>query len=305
MLFLGIDGGGTKTKVYIIDENKKILYEGIGGPSSLDTVNNKKTVESIEEAILPFLNNNKNIIFDSVFAGCGGVTDDNDAKILTELLNKISGINKNTIRVGKSDMVNALYSGLEENGITLISGTGMVAFGNNNGITWRSGGYGYKEGDLGSGYDLGINAIRAVARAVDKRIPTTSFTKELIDKYNLKTQKDVVNWIDKLYDKRTLIASLAPYVTKHATNGDKIAYKICDNSTTELANCVYAVYKECGFKNTTLVIVGSIGNNDGVFGKLLNKKLKKLMPKLKIISPKVDPGYAAALLALKEYNKRR
>ena len=69
LLFLGIDGGGTKTKVFVINELKEILYEGTSGPSSLDTVTNEVTVSNINLALYEFFNNDKfkNTIFESVF----------------------------------------------------------------------------------------------------------------------------------------------------------------------------------------------------------------------------------------------
>lgn len=41
--FIGVDGGGTSTRACLIDENKKILGIGKGGPSSIDTVTSEVT----------------------------------------------------------------------------------------------------------------------------------------------------------------------------------------------------------------------------------------------------------------------
>ena len=37
-LFLGIDGGGTKTAVCLIDDKMNIIDQAVSGPSSYDTV---------------------------------------------------------------------------------------------------------------------------------------------------------------------------------------------------------------------------------------------------------------------------
>ena len=55
MYFLGIDGGGTKTKVVIINNNKDILYESVAGPSSVDTVTSQETLDAIKNCIKRFL----------------------------------------------------------------------------------------------------------------------------------------------------------------------------------------------------------------------------------------------------------
>lgn len=48
----------------------------------------------------------------------------------------------------------------------MISGTGMIAYGYNPaGISARAGGWGPALGDCGSGYDIGAEVLKAVARA--------------------------------------------------------------------------------------------------------------------------------------------
>lgn len=304
MLFLGIDGGGTKTKVMVLDGQRNILFEGISGPSSLDTVDEKTTVDHINQALSNFIEENGDTVFTAVFAGLGGIASDKEKKRLFELLLQVKGVDHTTKRFAGSDMENALASGLYfEEGMTLIAGTGMVAYGRNkSGVTHKAGGLGFKEGDLGSSYDLGINAIRAAARTLDNRYISTPFTDEVIRHINVTTANDIVHLMDAWHTERTTIASLAPIVTKHANLENQYAMKICDSSCHELALSINAVQSIIKLPNPQLVIVGSLGNADGYFKKQLHMHLKSYIPNITITSPKVDPAFAAALLAMYNFN---
>lgn len=68
-------------------------------------------------------------------------------------------------------MVIALAGGCScRPGIVMIMGTGSVAYGENGKRNHKCGGWGWKEGDPGSAYDLGISAIRTMIRAYDGRL---------------------------------------------------------------------------------------------------------------------------------------
>lgn len=305
MYYLGIDGGGTKTKVFVIDESEQILYEGDGGPSSIDTVSKDETIKSINDATNNFFNNHPNAKFKTVFAGLGGVPDEASQDKLYQILLEINGVDKSSNIIARSDMENALASGLcFDEGITLIAGTGMVAYGKNQqGLTARAGGLGYKEGDLGSSYSLGFMALQMVARTLDGRYEPTLMTISLSKDLNLTTPAEVANLFEKWHTERTLVASLAPYVTKYANLGDHLAIKIADKMAYELALSVDAVDKKLQIPKPTLVVVGTLGNIDGYFKNKLHEIILSNNQNIKIISPIVDPGYAAALLALKANKK--
>lgn len=297
--FLGIDGGGTKTKSIIINEKKEIVYEGQGGPSSLDTVSNYKTLESINQSLEKFFKNNNNIIFKAVFAGLGGILDEEYEITLSNLLTHIKGVNDETIVVGKSDMENALYSGLcFFEGMSLIAGTGMVCFGKNKqGDTKKTGGLGYKEGDFGSSYDLGKKCLQALARSSDGRYEKNDFTDEIANLLNVSTPSDVARVCEELYEDRTRVASFAPIVTKHANLGNIYATKIVEDATYELALCIKTVYKYLKLDKTKLVIVGSLGNSSGLFRDRLLDKIKLISNNIEVIKPVIDPAHAASIMA--------
>lgn len=299
--FLGIDGGGTKTKVCIIDETLTLIAYGSAGPSSIDTVSNDVTVSNIQSAIdQALLAHPKITRFVSVFGGLGGIVTENDKHHVQTLLRSLSQVSDDTTIRIENDVINALASadrGLE--GIVLISGTGMNCFGiDSHQSTYKAGGWGFKEGDAGSGYDLGYHAIKSMIRSFDGRYPMTEFSKAIASAVGLKQAEDIIGVMDRLWGDRTTIASLAPLVTKAANDGDLLAQKIIDDATDELALAVKTVYEHLIFVQPFVCVVGSLGNSEGYFKTQLQKKIKTINPEIELVAPKEDPAFAAAKLAV-------
>jgi len=303
--YLGIDGGGTKTKISIIDENENLLFENIVGPSSIDTVSNSTTLNSFKDALTPFLQSNPNVIFDSVLVGIGGIVFDEDSHTVETIIRLLPQIGDLTIVCARSDMETALFSGGNYDfGIALICGTGMVAYGRKGNRTHKSGGWGFKEGELGSAYHLGREAIRYSIRCLDGRLPSDSFSDEIRETIGLNDSSDIIQTIDKYYGQRHLTAQLAKIVTNHANLGNESAKRSIDTATYELALAVKGVYKALDYDNTTLVIIGSLGNSEGYFKRKLHDNILDISNSIKIIEPIYDPSFAAALMAKKFLEER-
>lgn len=299
-LFLGIDGGGTKTKVTIIDEHENLLYEYTSGPSSIDTVTKKETYQNFYEALNPYFIKHPNHLIKSVFAGIGGIIFKKDCQLVEKLIKALPFIADDAVVVARNDMENALYSGkCFDEGISLICGTGIVAFGKDKNNSHKASGWGYKEGDLGSAFHLGTEAIRYVVRVFDGRYDIDDFANEVAMIVKMSKAEDIINVMSSYYDNRTKTAALAPIVTKHANLGNMHAKRIIDYATDEAALAVKAVYQKLNFNHKTCVIVGSLGNAKGYYQDELKKKIIAIDSHMQIIEPLIDPSYAAAIMAKK------
>ncbi len=294
--YLGIDGGGTKTKVIVINELEEIVFENVSGPSSVDTVSREETLKAFLDSLKGL---NKEITFKACFAGLGGIVFNHDKETVISLMKELPQVNSDTILKAENDMHNALYSGLLfDEGIALIAGTGMVAFGKDlDGKEAKCGGWGYKEGDLGSAYSMGKRALRYMIRAYDGRYEIDDFAKEIALKVGLKRPEDIIKIMNELHLNRTAVADLSRIVNKYANAGNEYASIIADKMTDELVLAVSGVLKQLNLKEKRLVVVGSLGNLDGLFKTLLHKKLKELDPNITILKPEIDPALAAALMA--------
>lgn len=296
--YLGIDGGGTKTKAVIIDHNENLLFENTSGPSSIDTVDSKTTYENIYKAILPFIKKHDKVKFKGVFIGLGGIVFDEDCDFVETLVSQLPQVDEETFIVARNDMYNALYSADNfDQGMTLICGTGMVAFGKKGSQTHKASGWGYLEGELGSSYHLGREAIRHCIRAYDKRLKLTDFAKDIASEIHLEKATDIIKITNEYHDQRTKTAALAPIVTKHANQDNPYAIEICNKAISEITLAIKAVYKTLNFDKIHLVIVGSLGHAKGYFTNKLNQSIKSISSDINIIKPVLDPALAAAKAA--------
>ena len=300
MYHLGIDGGGTKTKSCIKDKDGHTLYMGVAGPSSIDTVTLDETLNAIIETYNDFIKTNKDIRFSSVCIGLGGIISKDDKFKVKTMAKKLPGVSTKTKIDIKNDMEIALGSGLLfDEGMVLICGTGSVAFGKDkSGHQHKAGGWGYKEGDSGSSYDLGLKSLKHVIRALDGRDVKTLFTKAVMKHIHMKNPSDFIHILDEKYLDRTWIAGLAPLVTKYALRHDLNAINIVDEATNDLCDLISAVYKKLDEKSYALVVVGSLGHAKG-FKHVLNQKFNTRFPNIKVIQPVIEPCEAAAMIAIK------
>ncbi len=307
MYYIGIDGGGTNTRVCILNEQGKIIGIAKAGPSSIDTVDIHTTIDHFKQAIDEvFIKNNLiNPTIKSIFIGLGGILTEESKKIVKKHINNLEYIKDDTIITVENDVYNALLGGnAMRAGICLIAGTGSVAFGmDEKGKTHRAGGYGYQEGDLGSSYDLGKRTLQHIARTFDKRIENTDFSTEVLEYLKINNVTELMNVIMKFHENRTLTASLAPFVTKYADLNNQYACKICDEATDELVLCVESVYQNLNLENKEVAIVGSLGNTKGYFNQQLINKLKNIAD-FKIHGPLIDPVVGSAYMAYKNDGKK-
>jgi len=300
MYVLGIDGGGTKTAVAILDENGNLVGVGVSGPSSVDTVSIETTKNSINEAIRQVISED-NIEIQSVFAGLGGIACLDHEKEVMQAIRDLPYIKKDANIVVKNDVVNALAGGLATRcGIAIIIGTGAVAYGMDElGNTWRSGGYHFKEGDAGSAYDLGFQALKAMARAMDGRFEKTAFTDELQEVLGVVDFISAVKVYDEYFNDRTKTAQLAKLVTKYADLGNLVALNIVETATDELALLIKAVDNHLQIQNKEVAIIGGLGNADTIYKKRFIEKVKMINSNFHVHQFLLDPVIGAALMALK------
>lgn len=302
--FLGIDGGGTKTKVFVIDENKTELYQGVAGPSTVDQVSKINSIKAINDALLGF---KEKITFSAVFAGLGGIQSPSEEKDFAKEMIKINGCDKNTKFYARNDSYNALATSLSfDEGISLISGTGMNCFGvDKQGNYHFAGGLGFKEGDLGSAFSLGFLAMRSLARVLDGRTEKTKMHEDLIQITGVDNTFKIKDFFNNFTENRTNIASLAVTVNKHADKGEQEAIRICDLGATELGKCVKAVLNHINLDKKTVTIVGGLGNSLGYYRTRLIDEILKVDKDITVLAPKIDPGLAAAYLALHYYEHNK
>jgi N-acetylglucosamine kinase-like BadF-type ATPase len=120
----------------------------------------------------------------------------------------------------------------------------------------RAGGWGYLFGDEGSGYAIGVAALRAIMQAYDGRGPATLLTNFVLERRGLSSPQELIRNIYGSESPRLEVASLADLVEQAVGQGDEVAIGILDEAARELARTVAVIYPKLGASVSQLVITG-------------------------------------------------
>ena len=148
-------------------------------------------------------------------------------------------------------------------GINVIAGTGSMTYGRRAGAGTRVGGWGELFGDEGSGYWIGIRALRAFSKMSDGRAERGPLHDVLSRDLALDADIDLVALVlHQWRGARQQIAALAPAVGEAARAGDRCAQAILAAGAAELVGLVHATRSRLGFGPGEVVPVSYSG---GIF----------------------------------------
>jgi N-acetylglucosamine kinase-like BadF-type ATPase len=187
-------------------------------------------------------------------------------------------------------------------GVVVISGTGSIAFGlNEEGETTRAGGWGWRLGDEGSGYDIGQKALIASLRDFDGRGPPTSLSEKVKTALGL---GDLGELVDRVYNGdmgSREVAALVHLVREAAGEGDEVATSIMEEAGEELGIAASAVIRRLGLGGRFPVALNyGIVNCGGALRASLERTVRRGSPECEFIELRFPPQVGAALLALEE-----
>lgn len=295
---IGIDGGGTKTVGLLATDTGECITKVQAGPSNYHVVGIEKTHKALLEVITELSSHAMDIPLKSIqiCIGMAGLGREDDRIVIGKICDEI-GINKN--RILTHDAHVALVGGTGKHaGVIVISGTGSIVYGINEcGNEFRTGGWGYLLGDEGSGYDIALKGLQAIARAADRRAQPTLLTDLILKKTELNAPNELIRWTHAA--SRDEIAQLAKLVFEAAELKDKRAIQIVDRAFSELACAVETVTVQLDFSNQfDIVFSGGILLNQPILADKLQRWIEKTVIGSTVIRPKHEPANGAVLLAM-------
>lgn len=301
-LFLGVDGGGTKTNVSLINESGEVVAESSGGPSNPLRVGVETAVANITKALNAACDSGGFSRGDIVNAtlGLAGVRRTDIRERVGESFAAKSGIRKTLVT---TDAEIALYgTTFGKSGIVIIAGTGSICLGiNDAGEKAIAGGWGPLAGDEGGGRGIAEQALHAVAKASDGRGEPTKLTQSAGEYFRASTPENLIGAIYAPQIDNSRIAGFARLVVEAASEGDKIALEIINNAAHELGSAASAVIAKLGLKKTKFPVgcVGSVFKAGEILTKPMLSAINAIASKAYLVNPEMPPSQAAALMAMK------
>lgn len=232
---LGIDGGGTHTRASLVAEDKVLAYAESGSIKRLRV--GAETAEANLRALLQDVFRQAGPT--RVAAASCGVASAAMPGILEWIAAVFREFNIERCEV-VGDEVIALDAAFQGGpGILQIAGTGSNTVGRaTDGSRENAGGWSSRLGDEGSGYWIGINAVRRALTAYDREQPT-QVLKKVGEAWGTPTIDELINVGDGT--PAPDFAALAPLVNELAEAGDPVALDILGQAAADLAVFVLLV----------------------------------------------------------------
>jgi N-acetylglucosamine kinase-like BadF-type ATPase len=241
-MFLGIDGGGTKTAFLILSPAAKILATASGATTYHPAVGLEGVRAVLREGIAEVLAGAgiEAAAIRRAFVGLPAYGE--DPRVDPELALAPSVALTPEQYVCGNDVVCGWAGALAcADGISVTAGTGSIAYGEYQGRCARAGGWGEVFGDEGSAYWIGREGLAAFARMSDGRSVAGPLLELVRRHFRLAHDLDLAGRInDPASAERAAIAQLSPVVATAALSGDVAARDIFERAGSELATIVQA-----------------------------------------------------------------
>ncbi|SOC23118.1 N-acetylglucosamine kinase-like BadF-type ATPase [Ureibacillus xyleni] len=249
-ILLAIDGGATKTTISVRSNSGKCIFEKTATGSNYQAIG----IDPVEKLIAQLLKdvydstklNNINV---AVFA-MAGIDTDQDLTIVKEMITKVvqySPLFIDTIIV-ENDVHATLLGLLDKNksGALIISGTGSIGFAiDYNGNVYRTGGWGHRIGDEGSGYWIGKEIVNLLFRLEDGRNLTPTILKELVfEQLNIENSDQLMTWLYAPHYTNSMLASISSVLPRAVELNDEMALSISQHAAQELADLAVTTLKK-------------------------------------------------------------
>jgi len=299
MQVLGIDAGGTKTVCYLADEDGKVLGEGRSGGANLKA-EGELAVEKVLHTVMDQALGERDRDIAAICLGMAGADRDDDNAVVRGIMRRI-GARARIVVV--NDALVALVAGIGDSpGVVIICGTGSIAYGRSADRAARAGGWGHILGDEGSGYWIGRQAVRAVARAADGRGPATSLTARVLNHFAVAKPSDLVA---EIYDRQVrhhALAQLARVVQQARDEGDEVATQILEQAAHELVRAARSVVERLQMQEEAVqfVLAGGVFTGLPWLAEELKRRLPATAPRGQVKRLEVEPALGAVRLALAE-----
>jgi glucosamine kinase len=313
--YLGIDGGGSKTRC-VIGDDTSVLATATAGPSNITRVRRERARESLHQAIREACGAAR-VSSREIHRACIGIAGAGRKEINDAVREIVGELMSGEISV-VGDMEIGLKAAFRDGpGVIVIAGTGSIVYGRDSqGRTARAGGWGFAISDEGSAHWIGQSAVRALLRDVDERLKQNQNAAELADSLPLfceiKKTWQVTSFDELLgcVNSSSDFSFLFPAVVAAAQAGDGVAQVALREAGEELARLAGIVVRRLltqeknGASPVPMAMVGGVFRHSETVHKTFAEKVGQLSLRVKLQEKIVEPVEGALEMARQGFNRR-
>ena len=295
-ILIGVDGGGSKTRVLIGDEAGNELARVEGARSGVRPGRADESAKIIADVVRDALS--QAVLTGAVepkvlYCGVAGVGREVENRSLRTALEAEELAE--TVVVDSDGMIAMFDAFADGPGILLVAGTGSTAYGRGpNGEMLRCGGWGPDIGDEGSGAWIGRRALGIVAAATDGREGDTALVGAILTATQTADAVDLIPWAASA-DVRA-ISQLAPVVLVTAAAGDGRANSLVTLAAEELVTHVRSLATQLfGDERASISVAlsGGLMRKGSLLRKRVEQRLRSAVPGARLRQEEVVPERGA------------
>ena len=298
-LYLGVDGGGSKTRAWLADEKGTVLGQGNGSSANINYTARTSAIDAIRTACTQAFKSAHvpESKVSGAWLGLAGMARTCDRDWIKEQFSELA------IKVGVSDDLHIAHCGglAGDPGIVLVAGTGSACYGRNyTGETWRCGGWGSLADDAGSASWLSQRAFQLAARQADGRAAGDAIKHVVFDFLKIRHSEDFSQAVESL--SRYSRAQICPQLSSLYFEGDPLVKKLYKEAALALTEMITVTAKQLKFSSPKVILSGAIASGKGPLHNLLCKELEKRLPTIQLREPLYSPCAGALMEAYRINN---
>jgi N-acetylglucosamine kinase-like BadF-type ATPase len=308
-MFLGVDGGGTKTSYAVIDADALVRARHVGPSVSHLAHGFRRATDLLAQGVGAILRQASLTPADLTYAFLGLPSYGEDSATTAQLdLMPARLLDSARYRCGNDMLCSWAGSLACADGISVIAGTGSIAYGEYAGRTARAGGWGEIIGDEGSAYWIAREGMNLFSRMSDGRVARGPLYDLVRTRVGIAVDLDLCAHVyGEGVSARSTFAAFAPLVHEAAQAGDSQATEIFRRGADELVQCVRAVRRSLQVPDEVRLPVSNTGGvfqNGGVMLRAFRAALAHAHPPFEYFEPRYQPDIGAALYAARLAGRR-
>lgn len=296
MILLGIEGGGTRTTVLLVDDaSDAVLAEFTAGPGNIHLLPGEALDHHLRE-----IRERLPVAPDRIGIGLAGVRAEGDRlRVSAAVGRQWPG---SSCRVS-DDLVLALEATHWREDcvaqVLLVSGTGSCCLGRNRaGEVVKVGGRGHVIGDRGSATDIALHALKSIVTLSDIHADWPALGADILNFLQMNEPESLIEW--SMTASKTELAGLARVVFDAAVSrGDEVALAILQRASLRLAkdtvHCAARVAKRG--EKVQFVLNGSVLLKNPAFCEGVISRIREAWPEADVQQLDRSGAWGAIALA--------
>jgi N-acetylglucosamine kinase-like BadF-type ATPase len=301
-LYLGVDGGGSKTVAAIADGAGHVISAARAGGSNYQSIGKTAAIAELRAAVDVALRG-ANASLSDITAAAFGIAGADRAPEMAVVQDMVAESVPVQRRFVENDALLVLRAVTKDAvGVGLIAGTGTNCVGRDRyGRRHQVGGMGAISGDVGYAEDLAMRAIGGAWMATDGRTGPSMLATSVPRAIGVETVEEIPRHLVRGVIPEPLIRRVVQCLFEQARDGDGLALRIIEDTGARIGAAAAAVMRTLVLRGSNAVVVlgGAMFQTDGhdLLVDAVERRIRNTVNEAHVIRLNMNPVIGALLFA--------